>query len=63
MTLGKEASANGGGKTYLIFSLALNSSNLELHIPNGATIKVSNDFDAWKGHTFCLLLLVDHKQA
>jgi len=50
VTLGKEASANGGGKTYLIFSLALNSSNLELHIPNGATIKVSNDFDAWKGH-------------
>ena len=47
VTLGKDSSE---GKTYLVFSLALNSSNTEFHISRGSTLLASDDIAAWKSN-------------
>ena len=42
--LGKDSAS---ARTYLVFSLALNASNTELHVSAGATLRASDDMAAW----------------
>lgn len=42
--LGKDSAS---ARTYLIFSLALNVSNTELHVSSGATLRASDNMAAW----------------